>query len=60
MNKTAMSVAELSQTLGISKPKAYELVRQDGFPAVYIGKRIIIPIDAFNIWLMNSSRAKIN
>ena len=58
MNKTVMNVAELSETLGISKPKAYELVRQDGFPVVYIGKRIVIPIDAFNNWLMNSSRVK--
>lgn len=47
-----MNVAELSETLGISKPKAYELVRQDGFPVVYIGKRIVIPIDAFNNWLL--------
>lgn len=58
MNKTVMNVAELSETLGISKPKAYELVRQDGFPVVYIGKRIVIPIDAFNNWHMNSSRVK--
>lgn len=58
MNKTVMNVTELSETLGISKPKAYELVRQDGFPVVYIGKRIVIPIDAFNNWLMHSSRVK--
>lgn len=55
IKKATMSVAELSKQLGISKPKAYELVRQDGFPSLNIGRRIIIPIEAFNIWLMRSS-----
>lgn len=59
MKKIVMSVAELAQALGISKPKAYELVKQDDFPALFIGKRIIIPIEPFNIWLINSSRIKI-
>jgi len=53
--KATMNVAELSKQLGISKPKAYELVRQNGFPCLNIGRRIIIPVEAFNIWLMKSS-----
>ena len=32
MNKKVLSVQELSAQMGISLPKAYELVKQPGFP----------------------------
>ena len=51
MNKPTMSVQELSSQMGISLPKAYELVKQTGFPTINIGTRILIPVDAFHKWL---------
>lgn len=51
MNKPTMSVQELSSQMGISLPKAYELVKQPGFPTINIGTRILIPVDAFHKWL---------
>ncbi|WP_313292732.1 excisionase family DNA-binding protein [Faecalispora jeddahensis] len=50
-----MSVQELSIKLGISLPKAYELVKQPGFPVLRIGTRILIPIDAYKQWLADQS-----
>lgn len=47
MEKTTMSVQELSSQLGISLPTAYELVKSKGFPSIRIGTRILIPVDAF-------------
>ena len=47
MEKTTMSVQELSSQMGISLPKAYELVKTPGFPSIRIGTRILIPIDSF-------------
>lgn len=47
MEKTTMSVQELASNLGVSLPKAYELVKQPGFPVVRVGARILIPVDAF-------------
>ena len=44
MEKTTMSVQELSAQMGISLPKAYELVKTPGFPTIQIGARILIPI----------------
>ena len=32
MEKTTMSVKELANNLGISLPKAYQLVKQPGYP----------------------------
>ncbi len=45
MERTTMSVQELSAQMGISLPKAYELVKTPGFPTLRIGTRILIPID---------------
>ena len=56
MKKTTMSVQELAEQMGISLPKAYELVKEPGFPSIRIGTRIIIPVDAFHEWLDKASK----
>ncbi len=56
MEKTTMSVQELSAQLGISLPKAYELVKEPGFPVIRIGARILIPVEAFREWLVIHSQ----
>ena len=55
MEKETMSVQELSTQMGISLPKAYELVKSPGFPSIRIGTRILIPVDAFREWLVIQS-----
>lgn len=55
MEKTTMSMQELSSQMGISLPKTYELVKTPGFPSIRIGKKIIIPIDVFWEWLVSTS-----
>lgn len=55
MEKTTMSVQELSAQMGISLPKAYELVKSSGFPTIRIGTRILIPVDAYKEWLLKNS-----
>ncbi len=52
MEKSTISVQELSAQMGISLPKAYELTKTPGFPTIRIGTRILIPVDAFKKWLM--------
>ena len=53
--KTTMSVQELSAQMGISLPKAYELVKTPGLPTIRIGARILIPIEAYKEWLVRTS-----
>lgn len=55
MSKETMSVQEMSTRMGISLPKAYELVKTPGFPSIKIGTRILIPVDAFREWLVITS-----
>ena len=56
MERTTMSVQELSAQMGISLPKAYELVKTPGFPTLRIGTRILIPIDAYTTAIRVSLR----
>ena len=49
--KLTMSVKELAACMGISRAKAYELVRRRDFPAVWIGRRVVVPVDSFRRWL---------
>ena len=54
--KLTLSVEEMAQTLGISRPVAYELIKQDGFPAIRVSeRRIIIPIESLKAWLNNKA-----
>ena len=40
-----LSDPEMAAALGISRAGAYELARSEGFPALRIGTRIVIPKD---------------
>ena len=46
-----LSVPEMAAALGISRAGAYELARSEGFPALRIGTRIVIPKDEFREWI---------
>ena len=46
-----LNALDVAEVLGISRAAAYELVRSKGFPHMNIGKRILIPKDAFLEWI---------
>ncbi len=46
-----LSVPDVASVLGISRAGAYELVRSDGFPALRIGSRIVVPKGRFLDWI---------
>lgn len=58
IEKSTMSVQELAQQMGISLPKAYELVKEPGFPTIRIGTRILIPVEGFKTWLRTKSSSE--
>ena len=55
MEKTTMNVQELAAQMGISLPKAYELVKEPDFPTIRVGTRILIPVEAYREWLIRNS-----
>lgn len=41
----------IADILGISRAVAYQLMREDSFPTLRIGKRMVVPKDRFIAWL---------
>lgn len=48
-----LNAREAAEVLRISKSKVYELAHSESFPAIRIGKRVVIPRDKLIEW-MNS------
>lgn len=42
---------QVAAVLGISRAGAYELVHSEGFPALKIGSRIVVPKDRLREWI---------
>ena len=53
-----LSVPDVAEVLGIGRANAYELVRSEGFPAIKIGSRIIVPKDEFISWIKRQTDGK--
>ena len=50
------NVKQLADLLGVSDSSVYELIQEDGFPSLRIGKRIVIPKEELREWI--SARTK--
>lgn len=48
-----LRVEEVAKIMRISKAVAYDLTRRKDFPSIKVGRRIIIPRDAFFHWFNN-------
>lgn len=49
--KATLTVNEAACVIGVSKPTMYSLIRKSGFPAVHIGRKVLICRDALLRWL---------
>jgi len=46
--RQTVSVEEAAEMLGISKNQAYKAVREGEIPVIRLGKRLVVPLAAFN------------
>ena len=53
-----LNVVQVAAVLGISRAGAYELVHSEGFPALKIGNRIVIPKDKLQGWIDTNTAQK--
>mgnify|MGYP004520034779 CR=1 FL=1 len=52
LNKNlGMSVVDVANELGISRPTVYELLNRADFPKIRVGRRWIIPRQGLENWL---------
>lgn len=56
MEQLTMTVRDMAKLMNISLPTAYELVKTKGFPVIYVGNKILIPIESFKVWLQKESQ----
>lgn len=59
MERMALSVAEVQESLGIGRNAVYNLVNRADFPKIRMGRKIIIPREAFLRWLEQQTAVEI-
>lgn len=48
--KVTLSVKEVSEVLGVSRPVVYQLIHLKDFPSFKIGNRTVVPRTALEKW----------
>ena len=48
----------VAAVLGISRANAYNLMHQENFPSIQVGKRIIVPKEKLKEWIDKESQPK--
>ena len=51
ISNLTLTVSDVQQALNVGRNTAYELVNREDFPKIRLGRKIIIPRDAFLRWL---------
>lgn len=51
MEKLALSLEQAAEVIGVSEPTMLTIANQPGFPALKVGRRWIIPVQALAEWL---------
>lgn len=55
MEKLVYTVTETAQILNIGMNKAYELIQQQQIPNLRVGRKILIPKQSLEKWLVKSA-----
>lgn len=58
MERRVMSAKDIHEQTGLSLPKVYELLNQEDFPSIRVGRRILVPTASFEAWLLQSAANK--
>lgn len=56
--RVTMTVEEAGRKLGVGRNQAYEAVRRGEIPSIRIGKRVLVPIQAFDKLLANAGNSE--
>lgn len=56
-DRLLLNVTDVAQLLGIGRNLTYELVREKRLPHIRLGRRILIPREALDNWLLREAEA---
>lgn len=51
-DRSVYSVAKLAERLGLNRKSVYEAVDRHEIPQIRIGRRIVLPKQAIDLWLL--------
>ena len=51
----SLNADQVAAVLGISRAGAYNLMRSEGFPTLFIGKRMVVPKDRLLDWIRSNT-----
>ncbi len=51
MEKLAFTLEQAAESIEVSVPTMRTLIQQPGFPAFRVGRRWVIPVNAFQEWM---------
>ena len=51
-----LNVKQLAELLGVSDSSVYELIEEEDFPSLRIGKRIVIPKEELRKWITSHTK----
>lgn len=54
--KLTLNVEEAARLLGLNRITVYRLAKREDFPAVFVGRRILIPRRGLEQWLERESQ----
>ncbi len=60
ITRKTLTVTEAATFLGVSRHFAYQAVREGSIPSIRIGRRILIPVHAFEQLLANAGNVAIS
>ena len=55
MINKCLQAADIQQIMGLSEAKVYDLMHRRDFPSIRIGRRFVVPAEAFERWLMREA-----
>ena len=58
IKRATMTVEEMAVYLGIGRNKAYRMARERGVPALRLGRRIVIPREEFEAWILRETKGQ--
>lgn len=56
MEPMAVSAPEAARLLGVSKPKVYELMGREDFPAFKLGGRTLVSVEGLREWVKTQAK----
>ena len=51
-----LNTKQLADLLGVSDSSVYELIQEDDFPSLRIGKRIVVPKEELRNWISTHTK----